>query len=313
MECQDLSNPGGYISALPTPFRDQRIDEAAFARLCAWQVEQGIWGVVVNGTTGEAPTLAPEEQARLIRIAVEAVAGRVPVIAGAGSNATPHATALAQNAERAGADALLVVTPYSNKPPQEGLYRHFRAVHDATRAPIILYDVPSRTGCALQLDTIARLGELPRIVGLKDASGDLTRVGALRRLLGEKFRLFSGDDATALDFLGLGGDGCISVAANVAPKLCNRLFLACFCDAPAESRALERRLRPLVAALFMESNPVPLKWAMYLTGHMSPELRPPLCEPAETTRAAVRKALTQLGLLGPQLLRTAVRALSFAE
>jgi 4-hydroxy-tetrahydrodipicolinate synthase len=164
----------------------------------------------------------------------------------------------------------------------------------------------------LQLDTICRLAALPRIAGIKDATGDLTRPPALRRLLGDKFRLLSGDDATALDFIGLGGDGCISVASNVVPKLCNRLFLACFCGEPEEARAIERRLRPLVAAFFLESNPEPLKWALGLLGHMSAELRLPLCEPAETTRAAVRKALTQLGLLGPSLLRNAAKVLSSA-
>jgi 4-hydroxy-tetrahydrodipicolinate synthase len=312
MPSQDLANLAGYISALPTPFKHAQIDEAAFAKFCAWQIGQGVWGLVVNGTTGEAPTLTLDEQSRLVRIAVEAAQGRVPVIAGVGSNATAHVIELAHNAARAGADGLLVVTPYYNKPSQEGLYRHFRAVHDATALPLLLYDVPTRTGCALALDTVARLAELPRIVGLKDATGDLARPIALRRMLGERFRLLSGDDATALDYLGLGGDGCISVVSNAVPKLCNRLFFACFCGEPEEARAIERRLRPLVVALFIESNPVPLKWALSLMGHMSPELRLPLCEPAETTRVAVRKALTQLGLIGPQLLRSAARVLAFA-
>jgi len=312
MDREKLDGLGGYISALPTPFRNQQIDENAFAKFCAWQIRQGIWGLVVNGTTGEAPTLTVGEQARLVRIAVETANGQVPVIAGIGSNATAHAIELAQQAERAGADALLAVTPYYNKPSQEGLYRHFCAVHDMTGLPIILYDVPSRTGIELRLDTICRLAELPRIIGLKDATGDLTHPPALRRLLGDKFRLLSGDDATALDFLGLGGDGCISVASNVAPKLCNRLFLACFCGEPEEARAIERQLKPLVAALFLEANPVPLKWAMSLMGHMSAELRLPLCAPAEETRNAIRKALTQLGLLGPHLLMRNAAALSFA-
>ena len=236
MTTQDLSALGGYISALPTPFDNQRVDEDAFAKFCDWQIKQGIWGLVVNGTTGEAPTLSLDEQERLVRIAVEASHGQVPVIAGAGSNATAHVIAIAQRAERAGADGLLVVTPYYNKPPQEGLFRHFRAVHDATGLPILLYDVPARTGCQLQLETICRLAELPRIIGLKDATGDLTRPVALRRVLGDGFRMLSGDDATALDYLGLGGDGCISVTSNVVPKLCNRLFLACFCGEPEEAR-----------------------------------------------------------------------------
>jgi 4-hydroxy-tetrahydrodipicolinate synthase len=312
MDTQKLEGLGGYISALPTPFRNERIDETAFAKLCDWQIRQGIWGLVVNGTTGEAPTLSMEEQERLIRIAVEAAQGQVPVIAGVGSNATAQVIELARQAERGGADAVLAVTPYYNKPSQEGLFRHFRAVHDATGLPIILYDVPSRTGSELRLDTVCRLADSSRIIGLKDATGDLTRPVAMRRLLGDKFRLLSGDDATALDYLGLGGDGCISVVSNVVPKRCTRLFLGCFCGEPEEARAIERQLKPLVAALFLESNPMPLKWAMSLLGHMSAELRLPLCEPAETTRGAVRKALTQLGLIGPNLLmRSAARALSF--
>ena len=314
MDRLNIDDLSGYLSALPTPFKDQDVDEEAVARFCDWQIAQGAWGLIVNGTTGEAPTLTMQEQERQIRVAVETAQRHVPVIAGIGANATAHAIELAQQAERAGADGLLVVTPYYNKPSQEGLFRHFRAVHDASALPIILYDVPSRTGCQLPLDTICRLAELPRIRGVKDATGDLTRPAVMRRLLGERFRLLSGDDATALDYLGLGGDGCISVTANVTPKLCNRLFLACFCGEPEEARAIERRLRPLTAALFLESNPMPLKWAMGLLGHMSPELRLPLCEPAEMTRTAIRKALTQLGLLGPSLLvRTAQRALAFAR
>jgi len=302
----------GYASALPTPFSAQAIDEDAFASFCEWQVEQGISALVVNGTTGEAPTLSLAEQVRLVRIAVEAARGHVPVVAGAGSNATAHAIELARAAESAGADALLVVTPYYNKPSQEGLYRHFRAVHDACGLPIVLYDVPSRTGCSLALDTVYRLADLPRIAGLKDASGDLSRPGAIRRVIGERLLLLSGDDATALDFMGLGGKGCISVLSNVVPKLCNRLYLASACGEQAEARLIERQLKPLAAALFLEGNPVPVKWALGLTGRMKPELRLPLCEPAETTRTAVRKALTQLGLLGPNLLvRSAAHALSF--
>jgi 4-hydroxy-tetrahydrodipicolinate synthase len=311
MQTKDLASLCGFASALPTPIRGPLIDDDGFAAFCDWQIEQGISALVVNGTTGEAPTLALREQDRLVRIAVEAADGRVPVIAGAGSNSTVHAIELARQAEDAGADALLVVTPYYNKPSQEGLFRHFRAAHDACGVPIILYDVPSRTGCTLSTETICRLAELPRIVGLKDATGDLTRPGLLRKLLGDRFRLLSGDDATALDFIGLGGDGCISVLSNVVPKPCQRLYLACACGEQGEARLIERRLRPLTAALFKESNPVPVKWALGLMGRMRPDVRLPLCEPAEATRTAVRKALTQLGLLGPNLLvRSAARALS---
>lgn len=282
--------------------------------MCRWQIEQGTAALVVNGTTGEAPTLSLEEQIRLVRLAVFAAQQRVPVIAGAGSNATSHAIGIAHEAARAGANALLVVTPYYNKPPQEGLLQHFRAIHDATDLPIILYDVPARTGCKLALDTICRLAELPRIVGLKDATGDLTRPGHLRRTLGDRFRLLSGDDATALDFMASGGNGCISVVSNVAPKLCHRLYLASACGEPVEARLIEERLKPLTDALFMESNPIPVKWALSLMGRMSPELRLPLCEPAETTRSAVHSALIRLGIIGPnQLVQSVNRALSHCD
>jgi 4-hydroxy-tetrahydrodipicolinate synthase len=314
MDKDGLRSLCGYSSALPTPFTDGAIDDKAFAAFCQWQIEQGISALVVNGTTGEAPTLTIPEQLRLIRIAVEVAQESVPVIAGAGSNATAHAVEIAQQAEAAGASGLLVVTPYYNKPPQEGLFRHFRTVHDATDLPIFVYEVPTRTGCSITFDTLCRLADLPRIIGLKDATGDLSRPATIRRLLGDRLVLLSGDDATALDFMGLGGSGCISVLSNVAPKLCNRLYLACACGEQTEARLIERRLRPLAAALFLESNPVPVKWALGLMGRMAPELRLPLCEPAEATRTALRKALTQLGLLGPSLLvRSASRVLSYSN
>ena len=313
MENNSLASLCGYASALPTPFKGDTIDENVFASFCEWQIQQGISALVVNGTTGEAPTLSMREQRRLIRVAVAVACGRVPVIAGAGSNATAHAIELAQQAENAGANGLLVVTPYYNKPSQEGLFQHFRAVHDRTNLPVLLYDVPSRTGCALTVDTICRLAELPRIVGLKDASADLARPRSLRRVLGEKFRLLSGDDATALDFMGLGGDGCVSVLSNVVPKECRRMYLGCAAGEQDETRLIQERLKPLIAALFAEGNPVPLKWALQLMGHMSAEVRLPLCEPAETTRALVRRALSRLGIIGSNVLvRGAARALSYS-
>lgn len=261
MEATNLATLCGYASALPTPFKGGEIDEDAFTSFCDWQIGEGVSALVVNGTTGEAPTLTVEEQRRLLRLAVEAAHGHVSVIAGAGSNSTTHATELARQAALAGADGLLVVTPYYNMPSQEGVFRHFRAVHDATDLPILLYDVPSRTGCPLGLETICQLAELPRVIGLKDATGDLSRLGTLRRTLGEQFRLWSGDDGTALDFLELGGNGCISVVSNVTPRLCNRLFLACSCGEHLVARLIEEQLRPLTEALFAESSPMPLKWA----------------------------------------------------
>lgn len=299
MTAPDLAAFRGYASALPTPFNGDGVDTDAFASFCRWQIEQGISAVVVNGTTGEAPTLTRDEQKRLVRLAKDTAQGRISVIAGAGSNSTAHAIELARDAQMSSADGLLAVTPYYNKPSQEGLYRHFRAIHDATDLPILLYDVPSRTGCKLAPDTICRLADLPRIVGLKDATGELERPGILRRMLGERFRLLSGDDATALDFMALGGNGCISVLSNVVPDRCVRLFLAFACGAQREARLNERRLAPLVAALFAESNPVPLKWALGLMGRMSPEVRLPLCLPGEAAQTAVQQALAQLGLAGP--------------
>jgi len=302
MTIPDLTMLCGYASALPTPFKGEQIDADAFQSFCQWQIERGSSALVVNGTTGEAPTLSREEQRRVVRMALDVAQCKVPVIAGAGSNSTAHAIELARDAEAAGADGLLAVTPYYNKPSQEGLFRHFRAIRDATGLPVFLYDVPARTGCTLAIDTICRLAELPRIVGLKDATGDLVRPGLLRQMLGDRFRLLSGDDATALDFVALGGNGCISVLANVVPETCNRLYLAGACGEQAEARLIERRLRPLLKALFAESNPVPLKWALGLMGRMRPDVRLPLCGPGDATRSAVQKALAQLGLVGPHML-----------
>ena len=290
---------GGYATAVPTPFRGDHIDENAFRAFCDWQIGEGITALVVNGTTGEAPALSLGEQRRLIRAAVETAAGRVPVIAGAGSNATAHAVGIAREAEAAGADGLLAVTPYYNRPPQAGLFLHFRALHDATALPILLYDVPSRTACTLADDTLLRLADLPRIVGLKDATGDLARAARLRTLLGQRFRLLSGDDATALGFLMAGGDGCISVVANVAPALAMRLYRASRRGALSEARALAQALAPLTAALFSESNPIPVKYALEVMGWMSAELRLPLCAASVMTRREVAAALGGLGLSPP--------------
>lgn len=290
----DLMALCGYASALPTPFHDDHIDVEAFESLCDWQIEQGISALVVNGTTGEVPTLTMEEQLLLIKVALEVSRGRVPVIAGAGSNSTHHAVEIARAAQKAGANGLLSVTPYYNKPSQEGLFRHFLAVQGATDLPVFLYDVPTRTGCQLATETIFRLAELPHIAGLKDATGDLARASVLRQRLGRQFRLLSGDDNTAPEFLAQGGDGCISVLSNLAPKLCQRLFRACVCGEAAEASLLERQLKPLVAALFVEANPVPLKWALALMGRTKPDVRLPLYLPSDSTRASVQSALTQL-------------------
>jgi 4-hydroxy-tetrahydrodipicolinate synthase len=287
----------GYVSALPTPFRGERIDHEALADLCEWQIGQGISGFVVNGTTGEAPALAIGEQRLLIRLAVQIADDRVPVIAGAGSASTEHAVELAKNAANAGADGLLAVTPYYVRPSQEGIYRHFHALHDSVELPIILYDVPSRTASTIASDTLCRLAELPRIVGLKDATGDLSRIKLLREKIDKHFRWLSGDDATALDFMALGGHGCISVLSNVVPRRCVELYQARSRGDLHHARAIERELAPLTAALFAESNPVPVKYTLSAMGRMAADVRLPLAPALPATRKAVEDALAHLGLL----------------
>jgi 4-hydroxy-tetrahydrodipicolinate synthase len=274
-----VSELSGYAPALPTPFGAEGcIDAVAFERLCDLQVAHGAAALVVCGTTGEAPTLSSQEHADLIRMAVARSRGRIPVIAGAGANATAHAIALAKSAEAAGADAILSVVPYYNKPTQAGLYAHFRVIAEATGLPVILYDVPSRTACGLADETIARLAELPRVIGLKDAAGDTTRPARLRSLLGTEFRLLCGDDALALPYFAQGGDGCISVTSNVAPGLCRSMFLAWKQGQSVRAQRLARAAAPLTTALFRESNPVPVKYALALLGFMSSAVRLPLVE-----------------------------------
>ena len=289
----DLCRLRGFVPAVPTPFRDGRIDEDAFAALCDWQIREGAAGLVVCGTTGEAPTLLDWEQRRLVQLAVAVAAGRVPVIAGVGANATERASDLARAMEAAFADGLLIVTPYYNRPPQEGLLGHFTRIHHRVRVPIILYDVPARTGCQLAVETVAQLAQLPRIIGIKDASGDIARAAQLRAATGDGFRLYSGDDATALDFLAAGGDGCISVLANVAPAACARLQALWDEGRHAEARAAFRVLLPLARALSRESNPIPVKHALSLEGRMRDEVRLPLCPATPATRAVVAAALAE--------------------
>jgi 4-hydroxy-tetrahydrodipicolinate synthase len=236
-----VSRLSGYAPALPTPFdAEETIDAPAFERLCDLQLAKGATALVVCGTTGEAPTLSPEEHRTIIRIAVSQARGRIPVIAGAGSNATAHAIELTRDAEAAGADAVLSVVPYYNKPTQPGLYAHFRAIAESTGLPVMLYDVPSRTACSLADETIARLGEIPNIIGLKDAAGDPTRPVRLRSLVGTNFRLLSGDDGLACAYLAHGGDGCISVTSNVVPGICRNMFLACGSDRAADCGPVSR-------------------------------------------------------------------------
>jgi len=250
-----VSKLSGYAPALPTPFDDDgNIDSAAFERFCDHQIQEGATALVVCGTTGEAPTLNPAEHRTLIRIAAGVSCGRVPVIAGAGSNSTDHAIELTQDAEVRGADAILSVVPYYNRPTQGGLYEHFRTIAQSTRMPIILYDVPSRTACGLADETIVRLGEMAQFIGLKDATGDITRPARLRSLVGPDFRLLSGDDATAPAFLAQGGDGCISVTSNVVPTPCRSMFLAYRHGQILRAQRLANPISRLTSALFRETS-----------------------------------------------------------
>jgi 4-hydroxy-tetrahydrodipicolinate synthase len=291
---QQILGLSGYAPALPTPFNDaDQIDVPALEFLCDRQIREGATALVVCGTTGEAPNLSRAEHDTIVRIAVNAAQGRIPVIAGAGSNSTSQAIELSRDAEAAGADAILSVVPYYNKPMQAGMYAHFRAIAVATGLPIILYDVPSRTVCGLTDDTVARLAEMPQIIGLKDATGDVTRVLRLRSLLGREFRLLSGDDATAPAFLAMGGDGRISVTSNVAPALCRRMYLALRQGQPVQAQRLATVAATLTAALFSESNPAPVKYALSLMKLMSPRIRLPLVELRAENKARVEKVLAE--------------------
>jgi 4-hydroxy-tetrahydrodipicolinate synthase len=261
----------GYAPALPTPFdQDGNVNRAALEAVCERQIQEGATALVVCGTTGEAPTLTRAEHYAIICIAVGVAQGRVPVIAGAGSNSTGQTIELARDAEAAGADAVLSVVPYYNKPMQAGMYAHFHAIAGAIGLPIILHDIPSRTVCGLADDTVAHLAECPKFIGFKDATGDVKRPLRLRSRLGPEFRLLSGDDATALAFIGQGGNGCISVTSNVAPGLCRAMYLASKQGQPSRAHHLGTVVARLNSALFVESNPVHVKYALSSMKLMSP-------------------------------------------
>jgi len=281
----------GSMVALVTPFQDGRIDEEAFTRLCERQIRAGSSALVPCGTTGEAPTLTHVEQSRLIHLAVKAANGRVPVIAGAGSNCTATTIEMIRHAQVLGADAALCIVPYYNRPSQEGLFRHFEAVQASTTLPVLLYDVPKRTGTALELDTIVRLSRLPNIVGLKDASGDMARAGRLRYALPPEFLRLCGDDGLLAEHLALGGQGSISVTANIAPALCAEIQEAWALHDSDRFVTLNEQLAELNTALFAESNPVPVKWALARLGLISDELRLPLTPLAQRHHQRVRLAL----------------------
>ncbi len=287
----------GSIVALVTPFRNGAVDERAFQDLVEWHLAEGTDGFVPVGTTGESPTLSHAEHERVVELCVEAAGGRRPVIAGAGSNSTEEAMSLARHAKRAGADAALVVTPYYNKPTQEGLYAHFKAVHDAADGlPIIIYNIPGRCVVDMSPETMARLARMPNIAGVKDATADIVRPLLTTAACGPEFCQLSGEDANALAFLAHGGQGCISVTANVAPRLCAAMQAAWRAGRPDEALAIHRRLMPLHGALFCETNPAPAKHALSRMGRCGPEVRLPLVALAERSRRQVDEALAAVGL-----------------
>lgn len=285
----------GYIPDLPTPFdENDGIDFLSLTKLCERQINAGANALVIGETTGEAPTLTPEEHGSLVRAAVRTAQGRVPVIAGIASNATSQAVELAKQARADGADAVLAVVPYYNKPMQAGIHAHFQAIAEATTLPVILHDVPARTVCQLTDDTIARVAESKHFVGLKDSTGDVTRPYRLKAMVRPDFRLLSGNDPTAMAFLIQGGDGCISVTSNVAPHLCRNMFLACRKgDLPA-ARALADRLAQLTAALYQDPTSAPVKYAMSLLGLMMPGVRLPIVELADSSKCKVATAIASV-------------------
>ncbi len=287
----------GSNPALITPMRDGQVDEKAFLEFVDWQVKQGSHGLVPVGTTGESPTLSHAEHERVIALCIEANNGRVPVIAGTGSNNTQEAISLTQHAQSAGADVALLVMPYYNKPTPEGLYAHFRKIHDESDIPLIIYNIPGRSMVNMSVETMAELAELPRIVGVKDSTADLWRVSAQRHAMGPDFIQVSGEDATALALMAHGGHGCISVTANVAPALCSAFQEHCMAGDYASALAIQDKLYPLHEALFLEASPGPVKFAASVLGLCAGELRLPLVEPREETRAAVVAALEFAGLL----------------
>ena len=287
----------GSFTALVTPFSNDSVDEKAFRALVDWQIAEGTSGLVPVGTTGESPTLSHEEHRDVVEWCVDQARGRVPVVAGAGSNSTKEAIGLARHAEAAGADAVLVVTPYYNKPTQEGLYQHFKAINDAIGIPIIIYNIPPRSVVDMSVDTMTRLFELKNIAGVKDATANVVRVSQQRAAMGEDFNQLSGEDATALGFMAHGGHGCISVTSNVAPRLCAEFQACCLKDDYAGALRLQDKLMPLHTALFIETNPAPAKFALSLLGKCPEAVRLPMVPLADKTRTAVHDAMVHAGLI----------------
>jgi 4-hydroxy-tetrahydrodipicolinate synthase len=287
----------GSFTALVTPFKNGSLDERAFRDFVDWQIAEGTNGLVPVGTTGESPTLSHDEHYEVVEWCVDQAKGRVPVVAGAGSNSTREAIALAQHAEKCGADAVLVVTPYYNKPTQQGLYQHFKAINDAIGIPIIIYNIPPRSVIDMSVDTMKRLFELKNIAGVKDATANMARVSQQRAAMGEGFNQLSGEDATALGFNAHGGHGCISVTSNVAPRLCSEFQTTCLKGDYASAIQIQDKLMPLHTALFVETSPAPVKYALSLIGKCAETVRLPMVPVSEKTREAVREAMVHAGLI----------------
>ncbi|MDD2760619.1 MAG: 4-hydroxy-tetrahydrodipicolinate synthase [Methylomonas sp.] len=288
----------GSIVALVSPmFEDGAVDDVSLKKLVEFHIEQGTDALVAVGTTGESATLDEDEHCHVIKTVVDCVAGRMPVIAGTGANCTREAIALTQRAKQAGADACLLVTPYYNKPTQEGLYLHYKAVAEAVDIPQILYNVPGRTGCDMLPETVGRLAKISNIVGVKEATGKLERVKQIRDLCGDDFAIYTGDDATSLEFCLLGGNGSITVTGNVAPRLLHDMITAAMRGDRATAEALDAKLTGLHSALFVQSNPIPVKWAVAEMGLMSKGIRLPLTWLTDDCVPAVRAAMQQAGVL----------------
>lgn len=287
----------GCLTALVTPFADGAVDYPALERLVEAQIAAGVHGLVPCGSTGESATLTHDEHADVIRAVVEVAKGRVPVIAGTGSNATAEAIALTRRAEDAGADGALLISPYYNKPTQDGIYQHYAAIAEATRLPLVVYNIPGRTASNITPETMARLARIPTVVGVKEASGNLEQVLAIRRLAGPDFAIWSGDDALTLPIVACGGQGVISVTSNVVPERFARMVAAALAGDIDTARAETLALAPLVSALFLEVNPIPVKTALHLLGHCRDEFRLPLTPMTDANRARLRDVLGEYGLV----------------
>lgn len=287
----------GLFTALVTPFKDDRVDDEAFQSLVEWQIGKGVHGLVPCGTTGESPTLTFEEHIHVIKLCVEAANGRVPVLAGTGSNSTHEAIDLTRAAKEVGANAALSVVPYYNRPSQEGLYRHFQAIHHAVDIPIVLYNIPGRSAVDITNQTIARLAELPNIIGIKDATGRLDRVTPLNALVGSEFVQLSGEDMTAVGFNAMGGDGCISVTANVAPGRCAQIQEACMRGDYQKAQQLQVMLVDLHETMFVEPSPAPAKYALSLMNKCMPDVRLPIIPPSDPAKRRIQDALLGAGVI----------------